>query len=58
MKHFQGETFIYIGEHDPDGCTASQQFQDLLEQEFKAVEFIRLPNFPQENDQVGIYQRR
>ena len=58
LQQFQGETFIYIGEHDPDGCTGGQDFHDLLEQEFKAVEFIRLPNFPQENDQVGIYQRR
>ena len=57
LQSHEGQTLIYIGEQD-DGCTGGDLFNQVLEERFTPVEFIRIPSFPDVHDCVGIYRRR
>lgn len=52
---YEGETVIYIGEWR--GCTADEDFHDLLERDFVEVARVVIPRFLFINDDLTIWKR-
>lgn len=57
LKNYLGRTVIYIGE-TPGGCTGSQEFHDLLAEEFEEVREVRLPCWNGIHDSLTIHKRK
>jgi len=55
LQH-KGKYLIYIGECD-GGCNADAQFFNILRNEFKLIETIEIPTWPNINDKLWVYQR-
>ena len=57
LKLFKGNLLIYIGEPQ-DGCTANDDFYDLLEKEWNCKEEIKITNWNSIHDSIFIYERK
>lgn len=56
-KAYTGDTIIYCGEGN-GGCTADDQFHELMDTKWNCVEYIAIPQFHGIHDGIHIYQRR
>lgn len=56
LRAFHGNRFIYIGE-GPGGCNATDAFFDLLDNEYKEIATIQIPQFAGIHDRVKLYAR-
>lgn len=57
LKLFKGNLLIYIGE-PYQGCTADDDFYDLLEDEWNCKEEIEITNWYSIHDSIFIYERK
>jgi hypothetical protein len=54
---FTGQTCLYVGE-GPYGCTADEDFHDLLADKFERIEEIALPRFDGIHDSLEVWRRK
>lgn len=57
LKLFKGNLLIYIGEPE-NGCTADDDFYDLLEKEWNCKQEIEITNWDSIHDSIYIYERK
>jgi nucleoside phosphorylase len=56
LVSFSGDRVIYIGECG--GCTADNEFEDLLEKEWTEVEDFRIPKWFGIHDKMRLFNRK
>ncbi len=56
LTAYEGTTFIYIGEFG--GCTANEEFFNLLEKEWEQIEEVAIPQWGSMHDRLVIYKRK
>ena len=64
LKNYQGSHVIYVGDwpskgvgfNQPEGC--SQAFLDVLENDWRVVEHIELPQWPQTPNDLFVLERQ
>lgn len=56
LTRFKGNKFIYIGEEG--GCTANDDFEDLLEEEWDEVDRYSIPTWPHIYDIMRFFTRK
>lgn len=56
LKSYTGQTLVYVGE-GRDGCTADDQFFDLLEVEWAEIDVIEIQQWPSDDDYLRVYRR-
>ena len=57
LKSFAGDTVIYIGEGH-GGCTASDEFFEVLTRDYKLIESHDIPQWWGINDYLEVYRRK
>ena len=57
LKNYTGSTLIYVGE-DKGGCTADDEFFDILENDYTQVEDLYIPQWIGIHDCMGIYTKK
>jgi hypothetical protein len=57
LKAFKGSTVLYVGEGD-GGCTANDEFHQILRTEFEEIEDISMSQFWGIHDRLTIYKRK
>lgn len=57
LRAYKGKVLAYIGE-GLGGCTADNQFHDLLEDDFECVERIDIPQWDGLHDFLSIWKRK
>jgi len=57
LKSYKGEYVIYIGESH-GGCTADEEFFDVIERDFELVKRIEIPQWYGIHDELYIFKRR
>lgn len=57
LRAFTGNKFIYIGE-GRDGCTADDEFFDLLEKDWNKVGHVDIPTWVGIHDSLSFYERK
>ena len=55
LKAYQGDTFIYVGE-DRYGCTANEKFHKLLENKYRMIETVEIPQWYGLHDNLSIWK--
>ena len=56
LAAFQGDHFIYVGEAD-DGCTGSPEFHQLLNDKFRIMDTLAIPQYPDHHDRAYHFVR-
>jgi hypothetical protein len=57
LKAYQGQNVLYVGE-GAGGCTADDNFHDILERNWNELKYIPIPNFWGIHDVLRIYERK
>lgn len=57
LRAFKGTTVLYGGE-GPGGCTADDDFHDVLEERFVEAETIAIPQFDSIHDRLEVWKRK
>ena len=57
LDAFQGDHFSYVGEADHGG-TGSPEFHDILDNKFRIVDSICIPQYPNHHDRVHHFTRK
>jgi len=57
LKLFTGDKLIYIGE-EYGGCTGDDEFHEMLEESWKLIKNIEIPNYYGIHDSVYLYVRK
>ena len=55
LHAYHGNHLAYVGEHG--GCTANEEFFELLEQQWKEIESVDIPQWDGMHDYLAIYER-
>jgi len=57
LRRYQGEYLVYVGEYN-GGCTANEDFFDLLGQEWDLVKTVEIPVWSVIDDCLDVYKRQ
>lgn len=57
LRRYKGSTLVYIGEGS-GGCTGDAEFHDMLEDEWKEIDGVALPQWPGIHDYLTVYKRK
>lgn len=57
LKNYTGSRIIYVGEGH-GGCTADDEFHDLLEEQFQEIEVVNIPQYSGIHDRLYVYERK
>ena len=56
LRAYEGDRVVYIGEPQGGAC-ANDEFHQLLQNDWKCVTTIQIPQFPHINDRMEVYTR-
>lgn len=57
LEAYRGRHVIYIGE-GWSGCTASDEFHEMLKRDFEHVESVNIPTWPGYHDDLSVWRRK
>ena len=56
LESYTGDTLIYVGE-EASGCTANDEFFEVLARDWVARECVHIPQWPHMSDYLQVYSR-